>query len=73
MITGKIKPRTLILFPPHQELIIDSRLIVRTTRSSDLQINFISVFDELWNEVNGNLKMVELSRPDNIRCQSQIR
>jgi transglutaminase-like putative cysteine protease len=60
------------LFPPHRELIIDSRLVVRTTRSSDLTINFISVFDEMWNEVNGNLKMVELSRPDFIRSQSQI-
>lgn len=60
------------LFPPHKTLIIDSRLVVRTTRSSDLTINFISVFDEMWNEVNGNLKMVELSRPDFIRSQSQI-
>jgi transglutaminase-like putative cysteine protease len=60
------------LFPPHKKLIIDSRVTVRTTRSSDLAINFISVFDEMWNEVNGNLKMVELSRPDYIRTQSQI-
>jgi transglutaminase-like putative cysteine protease len=60
------------LFPPHKELVIDSRLTVRTTQSSDLAINFISVFDEMWNEVNGNLKMVELSRPDFIRSQMQI-
>ncbi len=60
------------LFPPHRELVIDSQLIVRTTRGSDLTINFISVFDEMWNEVNGNLKMVELSRPDYIRYQSRI-
>jgi transglutaminase-like putative cysteine protease len=60
------------LFPPHKELVIDSRLTVRTTRSSDLDINFVSVFDEMWNEVNGNLKMVELSRPDFIRSQMQI-
>jgi transglutaminase-like putative cysteine protease len=60
------------LFPPHQVLSIDSRLVVRTTGSSDLAINFISVFNEMWNEVNGNLKMVELSRPDFIREQSQI-
>ena len=60
------------LFPPHQKLVIDSRLIVRTTRSSDLNINFISVFNEMWNEVNGNLKLVELSRPDFIRSQDRI-
>ena len=61
------------LFPPHQELVINSRLVVRTNQSADLTMNFISVFDEMWNEVNGNLKMVELSRPDFIRAQSQIR
>jgi transglutaminase-like putative cysteine protease len=60
------------LFPPHKELQIDSRLVVRTNAGSDLDINFISVFDEMWNEVNGNLKMVELSRPDFIRSQSLI-
>jgi transglutaminase-like putative cysteine protease len=60
------------LFPPHQKLVIDSRLTVRTTRSSDLNINFISVFDEMWGEVNGNLKLVELSRPDFIRSQNRI-
>ena len=60
------------LFPPHQKLVIESRLKVRTTGSSDLAINFISGFDEIWNEVNGNLKLVELSRPDFIRSQSKI-
>lgn len=60
------------LFPPHKRLTIDSRVMVRTTGSPDLTMNFISVFDEMWNEVNGNLKMVELSRPDYIRAQSKI-
>ncbi len=60
------------LFPPHKKLVIESRLKVRTTGSSDLAINFISGFDEIWNEVNGNLKLVELSRPDFIRSQSKI-
>lgn len=60
------------LFPPHKELKIDSRLVVRTNQGPDLNINFISVFNEMWNEVNGNLKLVELSRPDFIRSQDQI-
>jgi transglutaminase-like putative cysteine protease len=60
------------LYPPHQELSIDSRVTVRTTGNADIAINFISVFDEMWNEVNGNLKMVELSRPDFIRSQQLI-
>jgi transglutaminase-like putative cysteine protease len=60
------------LLPPHKELVINSRLIVRTTGSSDLRLNFISAFNELHVEVRGNLKMLELSRPDYIQCQSQI-
>lgn len=66
------KAASFNLFPPHKELTIDSRVTVRTTRGSDLDINFISVFDEMWNEVNGNLKLVELSRADMIRSQSKI-
>jgi transglutaminase-like putative cysteine protease len=58
--------------PPHKELSINSRLTVRTPNSSDLRINFISVFNELAEEVGGNLKILELSRPDYIQCQSQI-
>jgi transglutaminase-like putative cysteine protease len=60
------------VLPPHKELSINSRLTVRTPSSSDLQINFISVFNELAGEMGGNLKMLELSRPDYIQCQSQI-
>jgi transglutaminase-like putative cysteine protease len=60
------------LLPPHKELIINSRLMVRTTGSPDLQINFISNFNEMREEVSGNLKMLELSRPDYIQCQTHI-
>ena len=60
------------LFPPHRELIINSEVIVKTLQPDILRMNFISVFNEMWNEVNGNLKMVELSRPDYIRSQNQI-
>jgi transglutaminase-like putative cysteine protease len=60
------------VMPPHRELSINSRLIVRTTGGPDLRLNFISVFNELPGEVAGNLKMLELSRPDYIQSQSQI-
>jgi len=60
------------LMPPHKELTINSRLIVRTIGSSDLRLNFISDFNELKEEVGGNLKMLELSRPDFIKTQSLI-
>ena len=60
------------LLPPHRKLSINSRFIVRTTGGSDLRMNFVSVFNELNSEVSGNFKMLELSRPDLIECQSQI-
>jgi transglutaminase-like putative cysteine protease len=58
--------------PPHRELSINSRLVVRTLNNSDLRMNFISGFDELPGEVEGNLQMLELLRPDNIQSQSRI-
>jgi transglutaminase-like putative cysteine protease len=60
------------VLPPHKELNIKSRLIVRTTGGPDLRMNFISGFDELVGEVAGNFKMLELSRPDYIQSQEQI-
>jgi transglutaminase-like putative cysteine protease len=66
------KAASFNLFPPHDKLVIDSRVKVRTSGGADLDINFISVFNEMWNEVNGNLKLVELSRPDHIRAQTRI-
>ncbi len=60
------------LLPPHKELSINSRVIVRTTGSPDLQMNFISVFNELSAEIAGNLRMLELARPDHIQFQEQI-
>jgi transglutaminase-like putative cysteine protease len=66
------KTASFNLLPPHQKLVIDSRLIVRTTRSSDLMINFLSVFNEIWNKAEGNLKLIELSRSDFIQSQERI-
>ncbi len=60
------------LLPPHRDLSIESRLIVKTPNSAELHINFISVFNELSVDVAGELKMLELARPDTIGCQAQI-
>ena len=60
------------LLAPHRELIIQSRLVVRTTNSSDLTVDFISSFSDLQAEVNGQLKMLELSRADFIQSQALI-
>ncbi|MEJ0080377.1 MAG: hypothetical protein WDM78_05350 [Puia sp.] len=57
---------------PHQELSINSRLLVRTPEKADLRINFIGTFEELSPAVTGNLKMIELCRPELISSTSQI-
>jgi transglutaminase-like putative cysteine protease len=66
------KTGTFNLLPPHRELVINSRLVVRTPESADLRINFISSFYELPDQLTGNLIMLELIRPDAINAQSQI-
>ena len=66
------KTGTFNLMHPHRELMINSRLLVRTPESADLRINFVSGFDELPAVVTRDLKMIELSRPDAINSQSQI-
>src|SRR5664279_2504451 len=66
------KTGTFNLLAPHRELIINSRLLVRTPESTDLHINFVSSFSELPVESAGNLKMLELSNPYPIHSQSQI-
>jgi len=60
------------LMPPHRELIINSRLKVRTTGTADLQVNFLGSFIDLESEVEGNFGMIELSRPDEIQSQELI-
>jgi len=60
------------LLPPHRELVIDSHLIVRTSESGDLQINFISGFEDMEREWVDDLKMLELKTPEPIRSQDKI-
>lgn len=60
------------LIHSHRQLVIESRLIVRTTASSQLQINFHSGFDILQQEAQNNLLLLELMRPDSIDNQSLI-
>jgi transglutaminase-like putative cysteine protease len=60
------------LIPLHKELVIESKLMVRTTASSQLDINFHSGFDELANEINGNLRLLENAARDNIESQPEI-
>ena len=53
----------------HKQLIIESKLIVRTTSPADLQINFVSGFDQMKQEIGINMLLLELTRPDSIEKQ----
>lgn len=56
----------------HKELVVESKLIVRTTASSQLKINFHSGFAELEKEIAGDLKMLEVATKDNIESQPEV-
>jgi len=60
------------LLPPHKQLVIESKLVIRTTSSSQLRINFHIGWDQLYQEVADNLLLLELSHPDNIDAQDKI-
>jgi transglutaminase-like putative cysteine protease len=56
----------------HKEMVIESKLVVRTTLPSQLRINFHAGWQDLADEVNNDMQLVELSTPDNIAAQQQI-
>ncbi len=60
------------LLPPHKELIIESKLTVRTTAPSQLRVNFQTSLQQLREEVAGNLQLLEISKPANIETQKSI-
>ena len=60
------------LLASHKELTIGSKLLVRTTTPSQLNINFDSTLADLKAEVSGQLKMTELGTREKIKSQSEI-
>jgi len=63
---------TFNLLPPHKELVIESKLIVRTTVPSEIQMNYISGIQDLEKELDANLRLLELSTPDQIESPDAI-
>jgi transglutaminase-like putative cysteine protease len=57
---------------PHRELVIESKLIVRSTNPAELNLNTTSGFDELEAEVDSQLNLVELATFDHIGGQDAI-
>lgn len=68
----KNKAGTFTLLPEHKNLVIDSKLIVRTTQSEQLAINYLSGFTELAEELRDQLQLLELATPDKMEAQSEI-
>jgi transglutaminase-like putative cysteine protease len=60
------------LLSPHNELVIESKLVVRTLPPATLNQNLDAGFDMLEQEVSGNLQMLELADPDVIASQREI-
>ncbi len=58
---------------PHKEMVINSRLVVRTTVGDDIRVNYLGHFDELPAAIEGQMKMIELSMADRIASQGEIR
>lgn len=56
----------------HKEMVIESKLVVRTTLPTQLRINFQAGWQDLAYEVQTDMLLVELSTPDNINAQEQI-
>jgi len=57
----------------HKELVIESKLLVRTTLPSQLRINFHAGWEELAQEVKRDMQLVEFAKPDLIKKQQHIK
>ncbi len=66
------KSATFNLLNPHKQLVIESKVIVRTTSLPQLQVNFHSGWQQLEEEINGRLQLLELNKADTIRRQEEI-
>ena len=64
---------TFNLLQPHRELVIDNKLIVRTTNPAQLHLNYDAGFAELKTDINGFLRMLELTKPDAIEAQKKLK
>lgn len=63
---------TFSILQPHNELIIENNLIVRTTLPNLLQINFHSTFDQLKGDMAADLALIELAKPEKIKQKALI-
>lgn len=60
------------LLPSHNELTIESKLIVRTLGLSETNCNSVKGFDDLKNEMKDNFGLLELSRIEEIDLRDTV-
>jgi transglutaminase-like putative cysteine protease len=61
------------VLPLHNEMVIESKLVVRTTLPGQLRINFHIGWEELAKEVKNSLQLFELATADNIESEDAIK
>jgi transglutaminase-like putative cysteine protease len=66
------KTGSFSLLPSHKMLSIESKLVVRTTATTQLDINFHTGFGQLKREMEDNLQLIELATPDRISSRPEI-
>lgn len=59
------------IIEPHKELVIDSRLIVRTTGGTELPVS-AATMNELLEPIEKDFKLLELSKPEEIKSTKAI-
>jgi len=60
------------LLSMHKELVIESQLVLRTTASGEVQVNFDTGFDELNNGMADDIKLLELAEAPVIKNQFAV-
>jgi transglutaminase-like putative cysteine protease len=60
------------LLPSHKQLVIESKLIIRTLGSRETSHNKLAGFDALKEEMSNNLSLLELSRGNEISLRDKI-
>jgi transglutaminase-like putative cysteine protease len=60
------------LMPPHNELVIESKVVVRTIASPELHLTSSNGFNALAEEVDSNLRLLELSKADSVQAEEAM-
>lgn len=66
------KTGTFNLLSPHKELVIENKLLVRTTQTNQLKINFHTSFEDLLLQSGKKLELLELSLPEKTEANKEI-